>query len=214
MKYIVLFMLSGALLASSLPRKTDYDYEPVLDEVSKDLQSDRIKLRTRFAISVIVKTSARLLRKHGYPNDALQIEDEWTQNDVRFFSDNLSVYDIGDYKPLSEWLAKWYDKLEAAIPPKIFALTRLKDIKILNYGIPVAFDPKNGQWDKVEYGKHFVPLSGVATYWSVQAGCSAGTAGVGIIVICGVAARGAERVMVKRIAPKISNRIYDRANPL
>ena len=78
----------------------------------------------------------------------------------------------------------------------------------------MAFDPRNSDWDKAEYAKHFVPLSGVTTYWSVQTACSIGTSGIGMLLVCQVASLAAEKVMVKKIAPKISDKIYDRANSL
>jgi hypothetical protein len=214
MKYFLVFLVTCNLFATSLPRKTKFKFRPILNKVQKDIESDKLKLRTKIALNAIIKVSIFQLRKNGYANDAQLLKDEWEQRERIYFGTGLSLLDIGDYRPLSEWLAKWYDKLEDAIPPKIFQLTRLKDLKVLNYGIPVAFDPKNSSWDKEEYSKHFVPLSGVITYWSVQASCTIGTSGIGLLIICSIASRSAEKIMLNKIAPKLSDRIYDNANSL
>ena len=89
-------------------------------------------------------------------------------------------------------------------------LTHLDDIKIVNYAVPVAFDPCNPEWDQPEYKLHFVPLAGVATYWAVWGGCMAGTTGAGYSVICTPVATYTEKYVVRYPAPKASDRIYDR----
>jgi len=181
------------------------------DEITDGYEEEELKLRTKITIATIVNISALELVRHGHMKEAAMLRDEWQSQNVRHFTNNLSIYDIGDYTPLNQWLADWYDKIESKIPEKIFNLTRLKDIKILNYGIPVAFDPSNESWDKEEYRKHFVPFSATISYWSFKAGCKISSLQPIPGLICDVAAKGFEKAMYRRIGPNLSDKIYDKA---
>ena len=118
----------------------------------------------------------------------------------------------GDHRPLSQWLAKTYDKLEGLLGKRIMHWTRYDDLKVFNYSIPVVFNPNgdpvtHDQWDMTEYGKHFVPFSGAVSYWSSLATCNAMTVGwVGYL--CGSAAEAPRYVVEKWVAPRVSKRVY------
>ncbi|NDD91477.1 hypothetical protein EBZ37_05270, partial [bacterium] len=65
-------------------------------------------------------------------------------------------------------------------------------------------------WDKEEYRKHFVPFSGVVTYWSVNVSCRVWAVGLWARG-CGIAAAVSRFSMEKWISPRVSDRIYKMA---
>ena len=208
MKHLLIFLLVLNAFAQDSSHTLKRDYE----DIAESYENEELKLRTKMAIAVIVNTSAVELIKHGHVKEARELREQWKSQSVRHFSDNLSIYDLGDYEPLNQWLADWYDRLESKIPARIFNLTRLEDIKILNYGIPVVFYPVSDLWDREEYSKHFVPFTATISYWSFKVGCKVSSLEPIPGLICDIAAKGFEKVVEKEIAPKLSDRIYDRAH--
>ena len=58
---------------------------------------------------------------------------------------------------------------------------------------------------------HLYGLASVATFWAIEIGCSAGTAGIATL-ICGPAASAGEFIMGTRLGPPLGRWIYERAN--
>lgn len=118
---------------------------------------------------------------------------------------------LGDWPPLSDWLAEKYDQLEALIGPEAMAFTHLDDIKVINYAVPVVFDPCNELWSNYEeMSLHFIPLTGTLSYWLAWAACTGGTWGLGIGIICTPVGMASEHIMITYIAPDWSDRFLDR----
>jgi len=196
------------------------DRDRVVEEMRSVLDDQyRTAEKTDQALSRLVKFAVFQLRRNGYDEDADELQNEYSvyyEFAVRNFYLNVVPVDLGDHEPLSQWLADWYDKLEARLGPFIMELTHLDDIKVFNYAIPVVFHPTGwhgDSWDIDEYRLHFVPLSGVVAYWTSWGVCVGATWGMGMITfICTPVGMICEHLVVKYVAPPISDRVYCRFN--
>jgi hypothetical protein len=171
--------------------------------------------RGDIALDSIVRFAIWKLRNEGFYEKANKKEGEWETR----YKGTLSrfvrgvVEDIGDHAPLSQWLSDLYNELETLFGPEVMHYTHLEDIKTFNYTIPVVFNMQNilndPNIDEPEYAKHFVPFTGVTTYWSVWIVCEVVTYSSGWFVICTPAATAGEYVMENYIAPHYSQKAYD-----
>lgn len=199
--------------------------EQVEAEVKSDMQDLHFyAMRTDAGLERIVKFASFILKRKGHSRLAAQFEKEYTDHYVHA---TLNYYlgveqtDLGDHPPLSEWLAKWYDKLESVLGEKLMELLHLDDIKIFNYAVPVVFQPKGDKrfppvvpWGMQEYSLHFVPFGGIVAYWSTWAVCVGATWGMGAVTfICSPIGSVSEYATVRWVAPPLSDWVYKRFNP-
>jgi hypothetical protein len=198
-------------------------------DVATDLSNlSSAAMRTDIALERIVNFASWLLKRKGYEIEGNQITSEYYSR----FSGFMVLQEsraLGDHAPLLSWLDSWYNVLESKLGPKVMRITNLEHIKILNFSIPVVFNPsgKNGDsWEIDDYRAHFAGtrhsffypahehngFAGVVTYWAVWGACTASTFGVGGILpfLCGPVGELSCYGMGKWVAPKISDRIYCR----
>lgn len=179
--------------------------------------------RSDQALDNLVRRGVSELHKRGWHGLANQKQSEWERNYRGYLSMRVTGYgDIGDHKPLSQWLADFYDAIEEKLGVTICKALHLSDIKTFNYAIPVVFNPCTFDMGSVsisrkdEYRNHFAEgavyygLMPVVTYWVVDIACLFGTSGIGVF-FCGPIANFAEMACAEWIAPKLSDRVYDRA---
>ena len=134
----------------------------------------------------------------------------------------LSIDEIGDHPPMSEWLDSVHKRIHDALGDFVCQYFRFHDIFILNHGIPVVFRPN--AYDLKDYKDHFAGhllfgwwfehhgVAGVAAFWLIDGACIAGSYGLGIITfVCTPIASLAEKIMDKHIAPPIAKMIWERA---
>ena len=193
-------------------------------KAARDL-SDRLKLakRTDASLANMVSTAAWKLKKEGHPFMAADIQSQYRNRFSGFLEAmvlkqiaNGGVIlptDLGDHEPLSQWLADWYQKLEDTLGEDICKLLHLDDINIVNYAIPVVFFRVPEYISIEEYKLHFVPLGGVCAYWVTWGACTAATFGTGAFLICTPAGMAAEWLVVKYVAPPVSDWVWERFNP-
>jgi hypothetical protein len=133
----------------------------------------------------------------------------------------FSTLDLGSHAPLSEKLACVYDAIESRIGHDRARSMRLSDIKTMNYGLPVTFQPRGdrraGQeshrWDKLEYRRHFVPVAEALTYWGAYLECRRSTEGQPVgRSLCKRLARLVSQVVELRVAPLLSDKIFEGTN--
>lgn len=217
MKYIVLLFLSVSLFAD--PSYTQKD-ERLAREIGQDINRHgmQMRIRTNVALDAIIRVMVGELRNKAYTAEAEQIEKEWNEQ-YSFF---ILRRDLGDHKPLSDWLANTYAKVESLLGVFICQQLHLDDINVLNYSIPIVFHPCDYPMDfvsdprRVDYACHFVGTSKhggfapVVAYWTSYAACVVGTSGTGFVWACSTAADGCKWVMKKWVAPPLSNKIQDR----
>jgi hypothetical protein len=158
----------------------------------------------------IVSEGNALLMEQGYAQEAMSLQKEWDHNYSGEFT-AVQLFDLGDHQPMNAWLADYYKKLQDKLGAPILRLTHVDDINVLNYAIPVVFQPKgdkrNGDhWNDVEYSKHFIPFISVAAYWAGYVGCRAATkVHPAFKRYCSVAAGALKNLVRSTVAPKLSN---------
>lgn len=193
------------------------------DGAIADLASEDIRFAAQDAMNTVVHQALSALRSEGYTELAEETSREW----ARDYSDLLlrrSFFDLGDHRPLLQFLVRFNAILEKTIGKKAAHQGILGDIYDLNYAIPVSFAPK-GVWrtsstakDTVEYRKHFVPLTNVVIYWSSRLACehvmrTQGQAKLGK-KLCGFIATKLRVASNVYIGPKLSNYVFRKANGL
>lgn len=190
--------------------------------------SDRLLLakRTDASLAAMIDTAAWKLKKEGHPFQANDLRDQYRTRFSGFLEamilkqlangDVILPTDLGDHKPLSEWLAVKYEAIcgpDGTLGPEICKILHLDDINIVNYAIPVVFFRVPEYISIEEYSLHFVPLGGVCAYWVTWGACTAATFGTGWFIICTPAGMAAEWITTKYIAPPVSDWAWERFNP-
>lgn len=184
-----------------------------------------LAMRADQALDVIVARGVERLRAEGDAAYADQAEGEWSEHFRGFLTHAMATHggrDIGDHKPLIEWLAQFYDRIESVIGIEACKSLHLSDIKTFNFCIPVVFHPCTFPMDAVtisrknEYRNHFdkgavyYGLIPVICYWVVDIACLAATQGGGAVWLCSPLGSAGEFIMGKWFAPKLSDFVFDR----
>jgi hypothetical protein len=180
--------------------------------------------RTDEALDALVARGLQKLHEKGDEYFADRFELQWSDKFRGFLTHAMvqnDMRDIGDHKPLIQWLATFYDHLESVLGVNICKSLHLSDIKTFNYCIPIVFHPCTFPMDNVtvsreaEYANHFAQgavyygLIPVVVYWVCDISCLAATSGIGAM-LCGPLSGGAEFIMGKWFAPKLSNRLFEK----
>lgn len=195
----------------------DYDKAGRRAETFRNEVQDlsRLAERTNSALDGIFKIAVKNLKRKGYDVEAEEIETGWKSWNGKLQVLTVSATDIGDFDPLSTWLATAYDKIEAALGYQLCYMLRISDLKTLNFTIPVVFSPcKYGQ---DEFTKHFVHdakyrgLAPVVAYWVTTITCSIATFGAGYFFICSPIAMLVEFAVDKKVAPWLAPIIFEKA---
>lgn len=204
---LVVFALAIGLPSSGLAAEKFVKTE--LNEIVSDFDRAELSGKMFQALDALLKSATKRLRAKGHRDLAAEITEEW----VKIAAINMSefgVLDLGDHEPLSRWLARTHDRIEAKLGKRVCRLLHFSDIKVLNFAIPVVFRPRGSRtekWDRVEYQKHFVPFSGVVTYWAVNGACQVMAPGLWVYG-CGAVSEIPRFAVEKWIAPHVSNRVY------
>lgn len=243
MKLLIAILLACLLLAassaraddevipSSEPKSTrearDYGHR-MARQVEKELEAgDWLPLAKRYdwALDNAMDRAISELRKRGHRDLADEAAADWNFRYRGFLTRMVLARDIGDHKPLSDWLSKFYLTVEDKIGRAACKALHISDIHSLNHGIAVVFKPCTFDLDgvsytrKEEYRQHFngdfspggfYGVLPVLVYWAVNVPCLMGTAGLAAF-LCGPAASIGEYVTYKWIGPKVSDRIFTRA---
>lgn len=171
-------------------------------QFEKDIRAGRLNVKANHAIQTLLRRGAYEMKLHGHYGVADFMMYEWATR----YQYMLTSRDLGDHAPLSQWLAEKYEEMEFILGKDICHALRLDNIKIINFGIPVALFCVD-HVDAVEYQKHFQPLAGVVTYWSTFGVCIGATFGTGFL-FCTPIAMGTEWIMYNAIAPNLSPQIW------
>ena len=204
--------------------KIDKDGKRFAREIRDDIQNGRMSAmarRTDEAIKYMIQRGNEELRKRGDYDGAYFFEFKY-QTEFSGYLTKMVVSDrnIGDHKPLSTFLADYYNRLEFIIGVDMCKALHLSDIKTLNFCLPVVFKPCSFDMGTVtiarkdEYRKHFAQddvyygLVPVVVYWVIDVPCMMFTAGIGAL-FCGPIAGVAEYGMANFLAPKLSDSLFD-----
>jgi hypothetical protein len=134
------------------------------------------------------------------------------------------VLDLGDHQPLFPWINDYLGEMAAKYGTIIFTLPLVKDVQMINYALPVVFQPK-GTWQtdsasegldlRVEYRKHFIPFANFVTYYVTLIGCQIVADRQGqpeLKKVCKPAAEKLQFAMGRYVAPVVSDWIFNASN--
>lgn len=212
------FLMVGSIRATALQSEV----LRIRNEIASG-KMDAVAQNTEAMLWSIVKVANANLKAKGRVDLATKYEYEWNNKYKGMLVNRAKLHfiygDIGDHHPLVQWLADFYNTVEATLGIEVCKMLHISDIKSVNFSIPVVFRPCTFPMDAVtisriyEYKNHFAEgavyygLVPVVTWWAVSIGCWSGTAGVGSF-LCGIAATGAEWTMGKIVAPNLSNFVF------
>jgi len=211
-----------AIVTASTSYASSYETRPISAQTTnavRDLidaykQGD-MHFGVKIAAGMMVRRGAQLLASRGFRADAEKSVHDWNN-----LSTGIGALDVGDFTPMSTWLANYYEVLAQRFGEGILKQLHLDDILMLNYAIPVVFHPRGNskhheKYDIKEYRMHFVPFSGAITYWLSWGVCTYAAAQTGIKAIqgqCGNIASLLRKGMVMYPAPKLADWIYKQTN--
>lgn len=223
MRWLLVFSVLFSLNASdAFGRKTALQYAREIEAGIEDesAQMPFLKKYSDQAINGALERATKELRKKGAYGLADEIEFEW----AAFYGQSLftSERNIGDHKPILQWLSDRYRQIEAVLGVQLCKSLHISDIHSMNHGVPVVFKPCSFPLDNFtedqrleEYIRHFgggnpgddiyygvLPVTG---YWAANIGClSAGGA-----FLCGPLAELTERLL-GLVSPFLATKLYNR----
>jgi hypothetical protein len=200
-KLILILIMCIPLLSPAIGNKKAERY---VAQLQQQLEEGRLAERTNFALDILLSVAYNKLKNEGHNELADKIKTDWKGTWNGYL---MQVRDIGDHEPLSEWLAQAYKDIEAALGKGVCEFFHLDDINIINYALPVVFKCSIA-FDKIDYSQHFVPLTGVVSYWVSAGFCILASSGL-MSFFCSPIGMLAEHLMITFIAPPISNKIYE-----
>lgn len=218
-------LLQATELTESQKEEADFRGRAFASEIKKDFENgsmQKLANRTDKALEYMVDRGTNELEKRGFYEEAYQYRHQFDSRFRGVLERSVVTRDIGDHKPLIQWLQDYYDILELALGVETCKALHLSDIKTLNHCIPVVFKPCTFEMDSVtiprkeEYKNHFAEddtyygLMPVVVYWLCDIPCLFATSGVGAM-LCGPIASVAEYSVAKWVAPRVSDWIFERA---
>lgn len=219
MRFLFLFLLSfNSAIAVAELRPYNYTKQVrTLRKSMSDLDQAELATKTDGAIEQMIETAAAQLRKVKHNDTANRIQGDYDEKFQGYVSKLVEerikgLGDIGDHRPLAEWLTTLYNDLLAILGPEVMALTHLEDIRVINYTIPVVFHMQGLTPQEInagEYAKHWTPFWGVVSYWTVWGVCTGVTYGSGWFIVCTPAGMAAKYVVINYIASKFSDNGYE-----
>ena len=208
-KLLIAILLVPMLALANVKQETERQVEALIST------QENLSVTTNNALRAIFKITVKELKRRNHKQLAKQIETEWRFFDGYIIEAVLLQRDIGWFEPMSEWLALTYESIELAMGYEATRALRISDIKTINHGIMVVFRPCKFGFQ--EFEKHFVHddryrgFAPVVVYWSTAIGCTVALHGAGYIFVCSPAALVLERLVDKRIAPRVAPKLYDLA---
>lgn len=212
---VILALSSFSILADAIDVSTQLEIQnqKSAQRIAQELSNGKLRAHTQSVLNYIVKRANYQLTLQGYGTLARRYQYEWnTWFSHALLSDNARG--IGDFAPLLDWLALYYELLELKLGKELCDLLHLSDIKVLNFTIPVVFSPCAPIFKESDFYDHFVGdgqyygFAPVVAYWLTNIGCMAVTLGTGVVLVCGTASTGVEIAMHGMVAPALSPKIY------
>jgi len=167
--------------------------------VKAEMNQFRLQRITHKTLEILIDHVINVLAREGQADLAIELSNEWHS------FHQMGILDVGDHMPLSPWLAHAYQRIEDRVPQTVIELTRLNDLELFNYTIPIVFDPK--QVDRLEYKLHFIPFSGSVVYWMGWSACKSAVGGTDL-GLCGFFAHAAELGTEEFVAPRLSDKTH------
>jgi hypothetical protein len=213
--FIATLALAGTAKAENLAGSASAALDDAYQTIELLKQGD-VNSVAQSALNKMVRTGTEALRLKGFAEDADRLQREWNQN-YSLYLVTFGFFDVGDHQPLNQWLADFVKQLRERLGDPVLKVLHLDDVDAMNYTIPVVFQPtgdrRNGdKWDRMEYGKHFVPFATIVTYWGSLYACKyIAQEHPGVKGYCGQIANILRNGMRNYVAIRLSNYIYDKA---
>ncbi len=185
--------------------EVSYRTKRLANEFKSEVENQRLRKKTNQALDAIVKLAAYKLKRVGKKKEAEKLLKEWKEQ----YSLYLEMRDLGDHKPLSDWLAAQYQIWVFWLSLDVVKALRLSDINVINFAIPVVFTCLDNVGES-EYELHFVPLMGVTSFWVSFWTCVGMTWGTGFIY-CSPISMGVEYLTTSTVAPYLNKYAWDLA---
>lgn len=173
---------------------------------------ERAATQSNLALRAIFRIAVRNLKAKGYYADAYRMEAKWKSLDGKLI-EAVRNRSIGDFEPISDWLAVAYELLELKLGIDVCRTLRLTDLKTLNYCIKVCFKPC--VYGYANFYDHFVAderykgLAPVISYWTAVITCNIASYGAGYFFICSPIGMLVERAVLLRVGPWAAPKLYD-----
>lgn len=211
MKQLILSLL---ILLTAFPPQASafmFNHRPVIKKLRAVEDLRTVAARADFTTAAIIRLGVWALKRNGHTIIAEKIAVERLSFEKYYENTVLygSTKDLGDHDPYSVWLSVVYEILLFKLGQEMMEFLHLDDIKIINFGIPVVFNPEIA-FNQKDYMQHWNPFWGVVAYWSVWGACQVGTSGTGWFLVCTPAGMVGEYTTVRWIAPPVGKRIYER----
>jgi hypothetical protein len=229
---VILILLSVVLLQST-SKAQFIDDSPAM-QAAIDLRNDFVKALEKkdfipFAhqgMDAAIRMLADQVRDvQGDAEMSERLLRNWEASSATFDSILSSkVLDLGDHTPLFPWINDYLGEMAAKYGTIIYTLPLVKDIQMINYALPVVFQPK-GAWQtdsasqgldlRVEYRKHFIPFANFVTYYVTLIGCQIVADRQGqpeLKKVCKPAAEKLQFAMGRYVAPFVSDWIFNASN--
>ena len=172
----------------------------------------RLATRSNLAIRAIVKVAVLNLYRNNHIYEAQKMDAEWKALDGKLVK-AVETRNIGDFKPISDWLALAYEILEIKLGLSVCETLRLTDLKTLNFCLPVCFKPcfygYNNFYDHFVADERYKGLAPVISYWATLITCDIASYNIGYFFVCSPVALVVERAVKNRVAPWAAPKLYD-----
>lgn len=215
------------LFSFSIFGSENYNLSPLQSsaKLEKDISNGKLAERTELALDTAINVTANELIKAGYVLEGKSFQGEWYstyKSEFHDFAFGIDSHDIGDHKPLNQWLADEYDKIEVILGVSFCKSTHISDLKTFNFTIPIVFKPCTFPMDAItigridEYRNHFSEgkiyfgLVPVVSYWITYAAVTGATMGTGYFFVAGLVGDAAEH-LITYITPKLSDSIFTKS---
>lgn len=226
-KYLTILMTFSALSSAVVDKEAwkeihgdgtvTTEQKEIANKHTKDSETQlrnytRVANRTNLALRAIVKIGVLNLYRKGYVYEAQKMDQEWKALDGKLVK-AVQTRNIGDFEPLSQWLALAYEILELKLGLDMCETLRLTDIKTINYCIPVCFQPcfygYNNFYDHFVTDEKYKGLAPVISYWATVITCDIALYGGGYFFVCSPVGMLVERAVLKRVGPWAAPKLYD-----
>jgi hypothetical protein len=190
-----------------------------LKQIKADLSDgrlDTLAVRGDWAIQEMVKRGVQALNDAGDPDGAYIFDFNYRTQYRGFLTRMVQFKDIGDHKPLIQFLADFYNRIVFVIGIDACKALHLSDIYTFTYAIPVVFRPASFPMDAVtglridEYRRHFAQgrvyygLVSALVWWSIDVPMMFTPAAL----LAGIAASAGEYLAANFVLPKLSDVVY------
>ena len=220
----------GSVWRLNRDKRKQVDTKSISLSVSKALENPNSLPFALYLDQTLESTIVRgekALRHFGYNVEADKLSVEfhiaYKNYFVRTHLNGGVPVEIGQHPPMNIWIELVHVMLHIKLGDKWCQYFRTHDLFVINFTVPVVFNPSQYRLD--DYLDHFAghPLSafkwdhhglaGVVTYWATNIACGAATAGIGVLTFaCGPISGLSETVMDRRIAPPIGRAVWNSAN--